>query len=194
MNRIPFPDKKYSIILADPPWSYWNEGNIRAVATNHYDTMSQADIEKLPVKEIAEDNSILFLWTTFPNLQAGLDIMKAWGFVYKTIGFLWAKSNPKSNTPVFGVGWYTKSNAEICLLGTRGKAPRSSKSISSVVISPREEHSKKPDAVRNKIVEFVGDLPRIELFARQRTEGWSVWGLETDKESTKQKGFKFKWK
>jgi len=103
--------------------------------------------------------------------------MKAWGFEYKTVGFTWIKKN-KNGGNFFGVGWYTKSNAEVCLIGVKGKAPKISNSISSVVETVRERHSKKPDIIRDKIVEFCGDVPRIELFARQETEGWDVWGNE----------------
>ena len=170
-------DKKYSIIYADPPWEYRNMGNIQATAASHYSTMKQADIEKLPVGELATDNSILFMWATFPKLQEALDTIKAWGFAYKTCGFTWVKKN-KNGSNFFGVGWYTKSNAEICLIGTKGRAPKVSNKVSQIIESVREEHSKKPSITRDKIVEFCGDLPRIELFARQAVDGWDCWGNE----------------
>lgn len=170
-------DKKYKIIYADPPWAYRNMGNIQASANQHYPTMNQKDIEALPIANIAADNCILFLWVTFPKLQEGLDTIKAWGFEYKTCGFTWIKKNKKGGN-FFGVGWYTKSNAEICLIGVKGKAPKVSNKVSQIVESIREEHSKKPDIVRDKIVEFSGDIPRIELFARQHADGWDCWGNE----------------
>jgi N6-adenosine-specific RNA methylase IME4 len=170
-------NNKYQIILADPPWAYRNMGNIQAMANAQYPTMENEDICKLPVSSIADDNSILFLWATFPKIQEALDVMKAWGFEYKTVGFTWIKKN-KNGGNFFGVGWYTKSNAEVCLIGTKGKAPKQSNSISQMIETVRENHSKKPDIVREKIVGFCGDLPRIELFARQKTEGWDVWGNE----------------
>lgn len=173
-----WPHKKYGIIYADPPWEYRNMGNIQATAASQYSTMKQEDIEALPVKAIADENSILFLWATFPKLQEALNTIKAWGFEYKTIGFNWVKLNIRNDKPFFGVGWYTKSNAEVCLIGVRGKSPKASNSVSSIIIEHREEHSKKPDIVRDRIVEFCGDLPRIELFARQQVEGWDVWGNE----------------
>ena len=168
-------NKKYNIIYADPPWSYRNAGNIHATATSHYHTMNQNDIENLGeyIKRISDTNCMLFIWVTFPKLQEGLDTIKAWGFEYKTIGFNWIKKN-KNGSNFFGVGWYTKSNSEICLIGVKGKAIKASNSISQII----EEHSKKPDIVRNKIVEFVGDYPRIELFARQTADGWDCWGDE----------------
>jgi len=171
--------KKYQIIYADPPWAYRNMGNIQATANSHYSTMSNKDICNLPVESIADDNSILFLWATFPKIQEALDVIKAWGFEYKTIGFNWIKKN-KNGSNFFGVGWYTKSNSEVCLIGTKGKSPKVSNSVSQIIETVREGHSKKPDIVRDKIIEFCGDIPRIELFARQKTEGWDAWGNEVE--------------
>ena len=172
-------NKKYNIIYADPPWCYRNMGNIQATATRHYHTMNQKDIENLGeyIKNISDNNCMLFIWATFPKLQEGLDTIKAWGFEYKTIGFNQIKKN-KNGTNFFGVGWYTKSNSEICLIGVKGKPIKASNSISQIIETVREEHSKKPDIVRDKIVEFVGNYPRIELFARQTADGWDCWGDE----------------
>jgi len=169
--------KKYQIILADPPWSYRNMGNIQATANAQYSTMKNEDICNLPVNELADNNCILFLWATFPKLQEALDVIKAWGFEYKTVGFNWIKKN-KNGGNFFGVGWYTKSNSEICLIGVKGKAPKVSNSVSQIIETVKGKHSEKPFIVRDKIVEFCGDIPRIELFARQKTEGWDVWGNE----------------
>lgn len=172
-------NKKYNIIYADPPWSYRNMGNIQATANAHYNTMKQEDIENMgeTIKKISDNNCMLFLWVTFPKLQEGLDTIRAWGFEYKTIAFNWIKKN-KNGTNFFGVGWYTKSNSEICLIGVKGKPFKRSNSISQIIETVREEHSKKPAIVRDKIVEFCGDIPRIELFARQYAEGWDCWGNE----------------
>lgn len=172
-------NKKYNIIYADPPWSYRNMGNIQATANQHYNTMKQEEIEDLGkvIKNISDTNCMLFIWVTFPKLQEGLNTIKAWGFEYKTIGFNWIKKN-KNGSNFFGVGWYTKSNSEICLIGVKGKPIKKSNSISQIIETVREEHSKKPEIVREKIVEFVGDLPRIELFARQQVQGWDCWGNE----------------
>ena len=110
-------------------------------------------------------------------MQEALDTIKAWGFEYKTVGFTWIKKN-KNGGNFFGVGWYTKSNAEVCLIGVKGKAPKVSNSISSIVETKRSKHSRKPSIIRQKIVEFCGDIPRIELFAREKIEGWDAWGNE----------------
>lgn len=111
---------------------------------------------------------MLFMWATFPQMQEALDLIKAWGFTYKTVAFSWVKTVKDGSKPAFGVGYYTRNNVEVCLLGVKGKPFKEVGNMSSVVISPREEHSKKPDIVRDKIVELCGDIPRIELFARKR--------------------------
>tara|TARA_R110002020_G_scaffold6986_3_gene29492 strand:- start:927 stop:1469 length:543 start_codon:yes stop_codon:yes gene_type:complete len=176
------PKKKYKIIYADPPWSYKDKRDkhprMCGGASSHYKTMSIEDIKNLPITEISDDNCMLFMWTTFPNLQEGLDVIKAWGFKYKTLGFSWIKLNKKNLKPFFGIGHYTKSNCEVCLIGIKGKPPIASNYVSSVLQEPREEHSKKPNIVRDKIVELCGDLPRIELFARNQTDKWDSWGNE----------------
>lgn len=175
----PFPDKKYKIIYADPPWSYRDKARSgNRGASFKYPTMTLDNIKNLPVQDIADDDCILFMWITFPQLDNALSVMKSWGFTYKTIGFTWVKLNKKSPSLFMGMGNWTRSNAEVCLIGVKGKPKRVSASVHSVVISPIEQHSKKPDEVRERIVELCGDLPRIELFARIRTDGWDVWGNE----------------
>ena len=175
-------DKKYNIIYADPPWKYNSRANhktrFRGGACGHYDLMPMKDIEALPVPELADDNCVLFLWTTFPYLADQIKLFEKWGFKYKTLGFSWIKTNAKNGLPFFGVGYYAKSNCEVCLMGIKGKMKPISNSVSSCVISPRREHSRKPDEVRERIVELFGDIPRIELFARQYADGWDCWGNE----------------
>jgi len=182
MTTFNLPNKKYQIIYADPPWHYNDKRNkhprLCGGALVHYNTMKIDEIKKMPINKISAENCMLFMWATFPNLQEALDVIKAWGFKYKTLGFSWIKTNKKNGKPFFGIGYYTKSNCEVCLIGVKGKPIIQSNYISSVVIEPREGHSKKPNKVKSKIVELCGDLPRIELFARQKTEGWDVWGNE----------------
>lgn len=167
----------YQIIYADPPWRYDQKG-LQGAAEKHYSTMSLEDICKLPVGSISAKDSILFLWATFPQLPAALRVISAWGFKYKTVAFLWLKKNRKADSWFFDLGFWTRGNAEVCLLATRGHPKRQSSKIHQFIISPIEAHSKKPDIVRDKIVELAGDVPRIELFARQTTPGWDVWGNE----------------
>ena len=171
-------DKKYQIIYADPPWNYSNKVS-NGAATNHYATMKLKDIQALPVKSLADDDCILFMWCTFPMLQEAIEVFRHWGFKYKTIGFNWIKTNKKqTDTFFFGCGNYTRANAEICLIGIKGKPKRIKANVSQLIIEPIQKHSKKPDVVRDRIVELMGDLPRIELFARNYTDGWDVWGNE----------------
>ena len=172
---------KYNIIYADPPWTYkvWTAKGGHKSASAHYQTMSLEDIKKLPVESIAADNSILFMWATYPNLLEAFEVIKSWGFTYKTVGFTWMKmySNGK---PVCGLGYWTRANAEICLLATRGKPKRINKGVYQAILAPQRKHSQKPDEIRDRIVTLMGDLPRVELFAREKTKGWDVWGNEVD--------------
>ena len=169
--------EQFNIIYADPPWRYANKGG-QGVAENHYPTMSCEEICALPVAELAAKDSALFLWATFPQLPEALRVVSAWGFQFKTVAFVWLKQNRRAKTWFYGLGFWTRSNAEICLLATRGHPKRRDKGIHQFIISPIEAHSKKPDEARERIVRLMGDLPRAELFARQETEGWQVWGNE----------------
>ena len=169
--------KKYKIIYADPPWRY-DQKRLQGVAEKHYATMNINDICALPVADLADKDCVLFLWATFPMLPEALKLIKAWGFEYKTVAFVWLKQNKKSPSWFYGLGFWTRGNAEVCLLAKRGKPKRSSASVHQFIISPVEQHSKKPDITRERIVELMGDVPRIELFARQKAEGWDVWGNE----------------
>lgn len=172
-------DKKYNIIYADPPWQYKDKalsGNRGACCK--YDVMNIKDIESLPIKNITKDDCILFMWVTMPKLNECFNVIKSWGFEYKTCAFTWIKQNKKSNSLFWGMGRWTRANAELCLIATKGKPKRKSAKVHSVIISKIREHSRKPDETRNKILELVGDLPRIELFARETIEGWDCWGNE----------------
>ena len=171
--------QKYQAIYADPPWDY-QQCRLSGSAKKHYPTMRIEELCALPVAEIADRDCALFLWATFPQLPEALRLIQAWGFVYKTVAFVWLKQNRKALTWFYGLGFWTRSNAEVCLLATKGHPKHQSAGIHQLVISPVERHSKKPDEVREKIVELMGDVPRIELFARQQTPGWDVWGNEVE--------------
>ena len=140
--------------------------------------MSVEDICNLPVKDLASDNCVLFMWMTFPTLIEGIKVIEKWGFKYKTVAFVWIKQNKKTPSLFWGLGFWTRANAEICILATKGKPKRISAKVHQVIISPVEEHSKKPDETRKRIVELLGDIPRVELFARQKVDGWDSWGNE----------------
>lgn len=184
----PFPDKKYNVIYADPPWSYYNDVSAKPDCTTNvgmrrppYSVMGTNNIKQLDVQSISDENCILFIWTTDYHLQKCLEVIENWGFIYKTVGFVWQKLTKKGK-PVSFMGAYTmKSGIELCLLATKGKDAHKmvvKNNVKSLVQSERLEHSKKPDEVRDRIVELCGDVPRIELFAREKPEGWDVWGEE----------------
>lgn len=173
--------KKYSILYVDPPWEWKarsEKGEGRS-AKNHYSVMTLADIQALPIKSIANDDCVLFLWCTFPLLEAALETIKKWGFTYKTCGFTWVKQT-KHGKWHFGNGYWTRANAELCLLATRGKPKKVSSAVPQLVVAKTNGHSAKPPEVRDRIVELLGDLPRIELFARERCTGWDALGEKID--------------
>lgn len=174
--------KKYKIIYADPPWQYrvYSQKGQGRSAENHYHTMNIKDIMALPVDKIADKDCILFLWITFPCLKEGIEVMERWGFKYKTCGFNWVKKNKKKNTYFIGLGFWTRSNSEVCLIGTKGQPKRVSKSVSQICDARIMEHSKKPAEIRERIVELCGELPRVELFARDKVKGWDSLGDEID--------------
>lgn len=169
--------KKYNIIYVDPPWRY-EQKRLQGAAEKHYPTMNIREMCALPVADLAGTDCVLFMWVTFPMLPEAFKLMEAWGFEYKTVAFVWLKQNKKSPSWFYGLGFWTRGNAEICLLAKKGKPKRNSASVHQFIISPIEQNSKKPDITRDRIVELMGDVPRIELFARQKTEGWDVWGNE----------------
>lgn len=171
--------KKYNIIYADPPWRYEQKG-VQGAAERHYSTMTVEDICRMPIANICEKDCLLFMWATFPQLREALQVIHSWGFNYKTVAFVWLKQNKSGKGWFYGLGFWTRGNAELCLLATRGKPKRKSNRVHQFIISPLRGHSQKPDEAREKIVALVGDLPRIELFARQKTEGWDVWGNEVE--------------
>ena len=155
----------------------WSCGGL---AKNHYPTMTIEDIKALPVSDLAADDCALFLWITMPMLCEAWEVMEAWGFSYKTAAFVWIKLNQKADSVYWGMGHWTRANAELCLLATRGTPRRQVKNIHQVILSRIEEHSKKPEEARRRIEALMGDVPRVELFARRPAPGWDVWGNEVD--------------
>jgi len=194
-NHLPvlypeLPDKKFDIIYADPPWHY--NGKLQfdkssksaekidlakkifiSSASFKYPTIKTKDLMKIPVQKIAKDDCLLFMWATNPHLSQAISLGEAWGFEYKTVAFIWDKMN---HNP----GQYTLSNCELCLVFKRGRIPkpRGARNVQQLVKSPRRAHSMKPDEIRQKIVEMFPKQEKIELFARERFDGWSQWGLE----------------
>lgn len=146
--------------------------------------MDIAEIKALPVGQLAAMDCALFLWVTFPCLYEAFEVLDAWGFAYKTVAFVWVKQNRQSDGLFWGMGYWTRANAELCILATKGRPRRKSAGVHQVILSHVEQHSKKPDEARERIVALMGDLPRIELFARQETPGWDVWGNEVESSIT----------
>lgn len=186
--------RKYGAILADPPWRFqtysskgWNRSNVR-----HYPILETADIMALPVAPLAADDCCLFLWTSDPLLPEALEVVRAWGFEYKTVGFYWIKSRhdepslfPLPFRPTLGLGYWTRANPEMCLLATKGSPKRKAADVRRLIVAPRREHSRKPDLVNGEIERLVPG-PYLELFARRRATGWDSWGDDVDKFSEKE--------
>lgn len=173
---------KYNVIYADPPWEFrvWSDKGKGRSVDNHYPTMTTAQICALPIKGIAAEDCALFIWGTWPKLQEALKVIEAWGFTYKTCGFLWVKLTSNLFKFHMGCGYWTRANTEYCLLATRGKPKRISKAVRQLILAPVREHSRKPDEVHEKIVDLMGDVPRVELFARRPCTGWDIWGNEVE--------------
>lgn len=177
---LPFPDKKYQMIYADPPWLYRDrKGCDPKLGGFKYEPMSIEEICALPVKDIADKNCALALWITMPKLiEAAPLVFDAWGFKYITCLFNWVKLNPKGEGIYSGLGHWVNGNAELVLFGKKGKPNRCIKNIKQIQMWPRGRHSAKPPEIRNELVRLFGDIPRIELFARERVDGWDAWGDE----------------
>jgi N6-adenosine-specific RNA methylase IME4 len=172
--------KQYPVIYADPPWMFKRYSNIdpSRAPENHYSTMSLDTIKQLPVAAHATSDCVLLLWACDPMLPQALDVISAWGFQYKTVGFYWTKLNKSGNGLFTGLGYWTRANPEQCLLATRGHPTRKSKSVPKLVQAPRREHSRKPDEVIERIEQLL-DGPYLELFSRQGRPGWDAFGDET---------------
>ena len=189
------PNKKFDVIYADPPWYY--NGKLQfdksskskekidlsrkifiSSATFKYPTLKTNELMKLPVRKIAKDDCLLFMWTSNPHLAQAIELGEAWGFEYKTVAFVWDKMN---HNP----GQYTLSYCELCLVFKRGRIPkpRGARNVKQLVRTPRKEHSEKPIDVMQAIEKMFPSQERIELFARRKTNGWSVWGLDVFNES-----------
>lgn len=176
---------KYGVIYADPPWNFKTrsaKGRGRCPdGQGHYPVMRIEDIHAMgdKVKSLAADNCVLLMWVTDPLLPEGLEVMKSWGFEYKTVGFYWAKRGKRAAWP-FGGGYWTRSNPEQCLLGVRGAPKRLNADVRRLVVSPRREHSRKPDEMYRYIERLVAG-PYLELFSRTDRYGWDCWGLDVGK-------------
>lgn len=181
------PSKHFRAIVADPPWRFrtWSETNQHKAASRHYDLMQMDDILEMPVSDLAAPDCVLFLWAVNPMLPQALAVMEAWGFIYKTVGFTWAKTTTRTDASWapkwhLGLGYWTRANTETCLLGVRGKPKRIARDVRQLLLAPRREHSRKPDKFFDDVQRLV-DGPYLELFSRQKRPGWHCWGNESGK-------------
>ena len=175
--------KKYQIIYADPPWKFSNKntgGSMNSGSANQYKVMTLKQLKALPINEIADDNCVLVMWWVASMPQEAIDLVKAWGFELKTMtAFTWIKKT-KLGKFFFGMGFWTRAGSENCLLAVRGKPKPASRSVRSVFEAIVGKHSEKPSIARDKIIELCGDVPRIELFARKKMNGWHSWGNDVE--------------
>lgn len=207
MSVLELPAQKYPVLLSDPPWGYsaWSNKGSRT-SDAHYPTMTIEEVKGLPVYDTLEENAAVFMWATSPMFDTQVEVLRAWGLRYVTVAFTWVKLGRKplsweraqevraDGDPVtyygsglyklhFGLGHYTRANAEFCLLALKGKMPVSSKSIQQVILAPLREHSRKPDEQWSRIDELYPQGPKLEMFARPSTARpaeWDVWGLEAE--------------
>jgi N6-adenosine-specific RNA methylase IME4 len=174
-----FPRRKYQLIYADPPWTYRDKANAGERGACHkYKVMTLEQICALPVQTITAENCLLAMWWVPPMPLEALKVVEAWGFKLKTMkGFTWHKTT-KFGKSHFGMGNWTRANTEDCLFATRGKPVRVSASVRQFINAEKGRHSEKPQEARDRLVQLIGDVPRIELFSRGRFKGWDVWGDE----------------
>lgn len=181
----------YQIILADPPWTYRDKAKAgKRGASFQYPLIKLPELCNMPVAELAAKNCALFMWGTWPMLPQALVLGEAWGFEYRTAAFVWVKFGKPLVLPLFaihalgklkwGMGKWTRANSEFCLLFVKGRPKRQSAKVHQVLTSTPGRNSAKPPETRDRIVELLGDLPRVELFAREREPGWDAWGLDVE--------------
>ncbi len=180
------PRGHYGVICADPPWKYttWSAKGEGRSASQHYDVMRIEDIKALPVGDLGAKDSVLLLWAINPMLPQALEVMDAWGYTFKTIGFCWTKTTKRSGAGLpkyhFGMGHWARANVEICLLGSRGKPKRREKGVPQLIVSNVREHSHKPDEFYPR-VERLCFGPYLDLFSRESRPGWNAFGNEVGK-------------
>lgn len=188
-----FPQGSFGCIVADPPWAFKTYSEDKSTKTRtHYEVMDAPAIFRLPVRAAAAKDCSLFLWATGPHLPLALQVVAAWGFKYSGMAFTWVKLKKSHNPDQLralpsaesdlhcGMGYTTRKNAEFCLLGRRGAPKRLAKDVREVILSPRREHSRKPDEFYSRVEAYCAG-PRLELFARQSRAGWVTWGSERTK-------------
>jgi N6-adenosine-specific RNA methylase IME4 len=194
------PRGYFKAIYADPPWAFeMFSGQAKAPhrgQTEAYPVMRLAEMQALPVADLAAKDCALFMWIMSSHLVEAIELAQAWGFEFKTDAFYWLKQrllgadqidifSGDIPAPRIGMGLWTRKQVEPCWLFTRGRPKRQNKGVPQVIIEPRREHSRKPDVARARIEQLV-EGPYLELFARTQRPGWTVWGNQTDKFAAKE--------
>ena len=177
LDALAAAGKQFSVIYADPPWTfktYSDKGKQRS-AERHYDTKGLDAIKALPVEQLAAKDCALFLWSIDPEMPEALEVIKAWGFTYQSVGFIWVKQNKSGEGLFTGMGYSTRKNAEVCLHATRGSPQRLAMDVPQVIMAPVGEHSEKPEEARRRIERLLAG-PYLELYGRKPVDGWTVWG------------------
>ncbi len=172
---------KYQLIYADPPWTYRDKAHAgQRGAIHKYSLMTVQQLCALKVGDIADDDCLLAMWWVAPMPMEALKVVRAWGFELKTMkGFTWHKRT-KNGKSHMGMGHWTRANTEDCLFAVRGRPVRRSAAVRQFIDAPRGRHSEKPEEARDRLLQLVGDVPRVELFARRTTPGWDIWGNEIE--------------
>lgn len=177
-------DQPFDLIYIDPPWPFdtYSERGKGKSPERHYNTLSIKDLCALPVGELVGPNGVMFLWATWPRLLAAFQVIHAWGFEYKTSGFVWAKTNKKSQGFFMGTGYYTRANTEPCLLAvkTGGRAPVANRGVKELIVAPVAKHSQKPVEAYDRIEALYPQARKVEVFARTRRVGWWALGNEVN--------------
>jgi N6-adenosine-specific RNA methylase IME4 len=184
--------QRFGVVLADPPWAFatWNgkpSGRdpswrpMKNAAARHYETMSLAEIMALPVRDVLARDAAVLIWVPSSHLPQALQVLEAWGAVYKSLGLVWVKQNRSGAGLHLGMGYWFRQGCEVAVFGTVGKPKRFDRGVRQVILSPRREHSRKPDETFDRIERLLGDVPRLELFGRQSRPGWTVLGDQVDR-------------
>jgi N6-adenosine-specific RNA methylase IME4 len=179
------PNNTYDVLLIDPPWSYHGQQDKWGAAAKFYDTMTDEDLQAMPIKNLLNPKAVVFVWATAPRLDAAIKLIAAWGLHYRGVAFTWVKSKQDGVTPIGAQGVrpsIVKPTAEFLLVASNVAKGRplklSSESVKHVILAPKQEHSRKPDAIHESINTLYPDATKLELFARRPYQGWDVWGNE----------------
>lgn len=182
---VDLPNKKYDVVLLDPPWFYYGQQDKMGAAAKFYPLMSDDELREMPISSLLNDRAVVFVWATAPRLDFAIDVIRSWGLHYRGVAFIWVKTKKDRITPIGAQGVrpsIVKPTVEFVLIASnvaKGRPlPVADESVSNVVLAPRTEHSRKPDEVHRRIERLYPDASKLEMFARRKVDGWDVWGNE----------------